>query len=161
MDNALQGVNAEICDRLGLKDKKILILQSGTIKKLTTYVPKKEAEQLRDALFTAGAGHIGNYSHCSFNTDGVGTFLGTENTNPTIGEKGEIHQEHEVKMSMIFAKHLESKIIKTLLSTHSYEEVAYEIVTIENKNQDIGMGMIAELDNAISETDFLNMIKEK
>ncbi|MFY0712959.1 Nif3-like dinuclear metal center hexameric protein [Seonamhaeicola sp. NFXS20] len=161
LDNALQGVNDMICNQLGLVNKKILIPQAATIKKLTTYVPKNEAEQLRNALFKAGAGHIGNYSNCSFNTNGIGTYQGNEYSNPTLGEKGKTHQEEETQVSVIFAKHLESKIIKTLLNTHSYEEVAYEVVTIENKNQTIGMGMMGELEKPISETNFLTLLKSK
>ncbi|WP_248723725.1 Nif3-like dinuclear metal center hexameric protein [Seonamhaeicola sp. ML3] len=159
LDNAIQGVNAMICNKLGLKNKNILIPQGGTIKKLTTYVPKHEAEQLRKALFAAGAGNIGNYSNCSFNTDGLGTYQGNEDSNPTIGEKGKTHEEEETQVSVIFAKHLESNIIKTLIKTHSYEEVAYEVFTIENRNKDIGMGMIGELNTPMTEEDFLAFLK--
>ncbi|WP_406683018.1 Nif3-like dinuclear metal center hexameric protein [Seonamhaeicola sp. MEBiC1930] len=159
LDNAIQGVNDIICNKLGLKNKKILIPQAATIKKLTTYVPIDEAENLRNALFEAGAGHIGNYSHCSFNTNGIGTYQGNEDSNPTLGDKGKTHNEKETQVSVIFAKHLESKIIKALTETHSYEEVAFEVVTIENKNQNIGLGMIGELENPMNEEDFLAFTK--
>ncbi|MBC3757338.1 Nif3-like dinuclear metal center hexameric protein [Hyunsoonleella sp. SJ7] len=161
LDNAFQGVNDMICNQLGLTDKIILIPQSGTIKKLTTYVPKNEAEALRTALFKAGAGDIGNYSNCSFNVEGYGTFKGNDKSSPTIGNKGETHTQAETKVTVIFAKHLESKILRTLFEVHSYEEVAYEVVTIENKNQQIGMGMVGELASPMSETEFLNYLKEK
>ncbi|WP_299552741.1 Nif3-like dinuclear metal center hexameric protein [Seonamhaeicola sp.] len=161
LDNALQGVNAMICDKLGLEDKKILIPQSATIKKLTTYVPKNEAESLRNALFEAGAGHIGNYSNCSFNTDGVGTYQGNEDSNPTLGKKGKTHQEAETQVSVIFPKHVESKVIKALMDAHSYEEVAYEVVTIENRNQHIGMGMVGVLKDPMQEADFLAFVKSR
>jgi len=161
LDNALQGVNDMICNQLDLKNKRILIPQTETIKKLTTYVPKEEANMLREALFKVGAGKIGNYSHCSFNSDGIGTFNGNENSNPTIGKKGVTHEENETKLTIIFAKHLESKILKTLFQTHSYEEVAYEITTIENENQNIGMGMIGELNKPMDEVSFLDFLKTK
>lgn len=161
LDNALQGVNAMICDRLELKNKSILIPQIGTIKKLTTYVPSNEAEQLRNALFAVGAGSIGNYTNCSFNVEGIGTFNGNEQSNPTVGKKGETQFEEEVKLTMTFAKHLESKVLQTLFKAHSYEEVAYEITTIENKNQDIGMGMLAELPKPMEGKSFLKYVKEK
>ena len=90
LDNALQGVNDMICNQLELINKQILIPQAQTIKKLTTFVPKDEAEQLRTALFKVGAGNIGNYSDCSFNVEGIGTFKGNENSNPTKGKKGNI-----------------------------------------------------------------------
>ncbi|MEJ2112612.1 MAG: Nif3-like dinuclear metal center hexameric protein, partial [Flavobacteriaceae bacterium] len=117
LDNALQGVNDIICNQLGLTNKQILIPQPETIKKLTTYVPKKEAETLRQALFDAGAGTIGNYSHCSFNVYGIGTFNGNENSNPTLGTKGLTHKEEEVKITVTYAKHLESNILKTLFKS--------------------------------------------
>jgi dinuclear metal center YbgI/SA1388 family protein len=161
LDNALQGVNDMICNQLGLINKRILIPQSETIKKLTTYVPKKEAEQLRTALFQAGAGHIGNYSDCSFNVEGYGTYKGNENSNPSIGKKGEIHTENETKITVTYAKHLETQILSTLFKSHSYEEVAYEVTTIENKNQNIGMGMIGEFEKSMDEASFLNHLKTK
>ena len=159
LDNSILGVNNMICEKLGLKNRKILIPQSQTIKKLITFVPKKEAEALRNALFEVGAGSIGNYDNCSFNIEGVGTYKGNADSNPTIGQKGETHQENETQIAMTFPKHLESQILKTLFKTHSYEEVAYEITTLENKNQHIGMGMIGELENDMSEIDFLKFLK--
>jgi len=159
LDNANQGVNNMICEKLELSNRKILIPQNNTIKKLTTYVPKSEAEVLRNALFRAGAGHIGNYSNCSFNAEGLGTFKGNEESNPTIGQKGQTHFEKEVQVSIIFEKHLEQNILNTLFKTHSYDEVAYEITTLENKNQTIGLGMIGELENAVDELSFLNNLK--
>ncbi|TXE07145.1 Nif3-like dinuclear metal center hexameric protein [Seonamhaeicola algicola] len=159
LDNALQGVNDVICNKIGLTNKKILIPQPKTIKKLTTYVPKDEAETLRNALFNAGAGSIGNYSNCSFNSDGYGTYKANKNANPTIGNIGKTHTENETKVSVIFAKHQENQIIKALKSTHSYEEVAYEIITIENKNQHIGMGMIGEFEAPMPEEAFLKHLK--
>ncbi len=161
LDNALQGVNDMICNQLKLINKRILIPQSETIKKLTTYVPKSEAEALRATLFSAGAGSIGNYKDCSFNVEGVGTFNGNENSNPTLGKKGNIHHEKETKISITYAKHIESKVLSTLFKTHSYEEVAYEITTLENKNQNIGMGMIGELKTPMPAISFLKYLKEK
>lgn len=161
LDNAWQGVNHMICDQLKLVNKRVLIPQSNTIKKLTTYVPKQEAQQLRTALFNAGAGNIGNYDNCSFNVDGFGTFKGNANSNPVVGEKEILHTEAETKITITYAKHLESKILKTLFKTHSYEEVAYEITTLENKNQHIGMGMLGELENPMDGPCFLEHLKAK
>lgn len=161
LDNAVNGVNDMICNQLKLKNKRILIPQKETIKKLTTYAPQNEAEALRNALFNAGAGAIGNYSNCSFNIEGTGTYKGNEQSKPSKGKKGSIHKETETKITVTFSKHLESNILKALFSTHSYEEVAYEIITIENTNQNIGMGMIGELDKPYSEKEFLSYIKNK
>jgi len=161
LDNALQGVNDMICNQLELINKRILIPQAETIKKLTTFIPKKEAEKLRDALFNEGAGNIGNYSHCSFNVDGIGTFNGNESSNPVLGERGKIHKEEETQITVTYTKHLEPKILKTLFEAHVYEEVAYQITTLENKNQNIGMGMIGDLKNPMDEIEFLDFIKKK
>ena len=161
LDNAWQGVNDMICNQLELKNKSILIPQKQTIKKLTTFVPKYHAEDVRKALFSAGAGTIGNYNNCSFNSEGVGTYQGNENSNPTIGKKGITHEELETRISVTFAKHLETHILTALFKTHPYEEVAYEVITLENTNQHIGMGMVGELDSAMPETDFLNYLKSK
>jgi dinuclear metal center YbgI/SA1388 family protein len=161
LDNAIEGVNNAICEQLELVNKYILIPQKQTIKKLTTFVPVNEAEKLRMALFNAGAGNIGNYTHCSFNSEGIGTFNGNENSNPTKGAKGEIHKEQETKITVTYAKHNESNILKTLFESHSYEEVAYEITTLENTNQHIGMGMVGELQNPMDEKHFLNFVKTK
>ncbi|GAA4963300.1 Nif3-like dinuclear metal center hexameric protein [Algibacter aquimarinus] len=161
LDNALQGVNDMICNQLELTNKRILIPQSQTIKKLTTYIPKNEAELLRAALFKIGAGNIGNYSECSFNVDGFGTYKGNEDSNPSKGERGKTHTEEETKITITYSKHLESRIIKTLFNVHSYEEVAYEITTLENKNQNIGIGMVGEFKKGMSEQDFLKYLKTK
>ena len=161
LDNSFDGVNAKICDILEVKNRSVLIPQSGTIKKLTTFVPKDNAKELREHLFNAGAGAIGNYSHCSFNVEGTGTFMGNEFSNPAKGEKNSVHYENEVQIGVVFSKHHEKKLIKTLINKHPYEEVAYEISTLENTDKRIGMGMIGELETAIDERDFLKIIKER
>ena len=124
-----------------------------------TYVPEKNADAVRTALFESGAGSIGNYTDCSFNSVGTGTFKGNEHSNPVIGAKHLLQKVSETKITVSFAKHLENDILKTLFSSHPYEEVAYEIMTLENKNQHIGMGMIGELEKEMSETTFLNFLK--
>jgi len=160
LDNSFEGVNAKICEILGLQNKKILIPQKNTIKKLTTYVPSNNAEEVRQALFNAGAGSIGNYDNCSFNTEGFGTYKGNENSNPAIGEKGKLHTENETLISVIFEKHKEKNILTALFNSHPYEEVAFDIVPLANLNQEIGLGMIGELQEERNELDFLNFIKK-
>ncbi|GAA0725393.1 Nif3-like dinuclear metal center hexameric protein [Aquimarina litoralis] len=159
LDNALQGVNDMICEQLQLINRKILIPQKGTIKKLITFAPIKEANALKSKLFEAGAGTIGNYDNCSFSSEGIGTFRALENANPSIGELGETHQEKETQIQITYPKHCEGEILKTLFNNHSYEEVAYEITTLENTNQHIGMGMIGELKEEMEEIAFLKHIK--
>ena len=161
LDNSFNGVSAKMCDKLELTNTKVLLPQKGNIKKLTTYVPHKNAKELRNSLFEAGAGNIGNYERCSFNIEGTGTYQGNENSNPTLGKKGSLHTEPEIFISVIFEKHLENKILASLFMNHPYEEVAYDIVTLENKHQKIGMGMIGELPHEIDTVNFLSIIKEK
>ena len=159
LDNSWNGVNAMICDKLQLVNRKILIPKEETIKKLTTYVPIENAETLRNSLFEAGAGTIGNYSNCSFSSEGIGSYLGEEESNPVKGEKGILHFEKEIQINCTFPKHKESSVLKALFSSHPYEEIAYEITTLENTNQKLGIGMIAELETPLSENDFLKYLK--
>ncbi|MBK5208062.1 MAG: Nif3-like dinuclear metal center hexameric protein [Flavobacteriaceae bacterium] len=159
LDNSIEGVNAKICEMLGLKNKKILIPQKNTLKKLLTYAPIAAAEKVRQALFNAGAGNVGNYDNCSFNTEGFGTFRGNENSNPFVGEKGKLHTENETLIGVVFEKHKERNVVSALFKSHPYEEVAYEIVSLENENQEIGLGMIGELKEEKSEIDFLTFLK--
>ncbi|UOB18143.1 Nif3-like dinuclear metal center hexameric protein [Abyssalbus ytuae] len=161
LDNSFTGVNAEICNVLGLKNQKVLIPQKATIKKLITFVPKDNADKVREALFKAGAGTIGNYSNCSFNVEGTGTFEGNEQSDPVIGEKGKTHYENEIQIGVTFAKHNERNVLNALFSHHPYEEVAFEVTTLENNNQHIGMGMIGELTHPENEIEFLNSVKQK
>ena len=160
LDNSFKGVNAMICEKIGLKNREILIPQSETIKKLITFVPLNEAEKVRNALFSVGGGSIGNYENCSFNIEGSGSFKGNEASNPVIGKKGELYFENEMQIGITFSKHLESKVLKALFNAHPYEEVAYEIITLENQNQHIGMGMIGEFENEMQEMEFLIFLKK-
>tara|TARA_B100000575_G_C23124270_1_gene651114 strand:+ start:393 stop:1487 length:1095 start_codon:yes stop_codon:yes gene_type:complete len=160
LDNAFEGVNSAVCNILNLKNKSILIPQSKTIKKLTTYVPSKDAKKVREALFKAGGGSIGNYENCSFNSNGIGTYKGNNNSNPYFGKPNKDENLEEIKIDIIYAKHLESSILSSLFDSHPYESVAYEIYTLENRNQFIGMGMIGDLEEKISENDFINFVKK-
>lgn len=161
LDNHINGVNDFISDKLNLNNRKILIPQKQTIKKLTTYAPKAEAAALRKALFNAGAGTIGNYDQCSFNAEGIGTYNGNENSNPTKGKKGETHYINETQIGVTFPKHIEHKVVDALFKNHSYEEVAFEITSLDNNNQNIGMGMIGELFTPMEPASFFNYLKDK
>ncbi len=161
LDNHQNGVNKIFCEALGLVDAKILVPKQNFIHKLVTYTVAENAEKVRNALFDAGAGNIGNYENCSYNSQGIGTYMGNENSNPEIGERFEFVESNEIKIEVTFEKHLEPKILKALFSNHIYEEVAYEIYALQNAHQNIGLGMIAELETARSERDFLQMVKDK
>ncbi|WGH76771.1 Nif3-like dinuclear metal center hexameric protein [Tenacibaculum tangerinum] len=159
LDNVNNGVSAKMGEVLGLENMKTLIPKKGIIKKLTTYVPSKAATNLREKLFEAGAGSIGNYDHCSFNIEGKGSYRGNENSNPTVGEKGTLMFEEETCITVTFDSFLERKIRTTLFKHHPYEEVAYEIITLDNQHQQVGMGMVGELPSAMNEKDFLLFAK--
>ncbi|MEO1010380.1 MAG: Nif3-like dinuclear metal center hexameric protein [Bacteroidota bacterium] len=161
LDNSNEGVNAKICHVLGIQNPKILIPKKGSLKKLTTYVPYTDADRLRTSLFQAGAGNIGNYTNCSFNITGRGSYKAGEGARPTKGEIGNIHYEEEVQVNMVFPKSKETQVRQALLQNHPYEEVAYEIYTLDNADPYIGMGMLGELENPMDEKDFLQHVKKK
>jgi len=161
LDNMHQGVNNKICEVLGIMNPKILLPKNGSIKKLVTYVPTKEADSLKKALFEAGGGALGNYSHCSFSLEGTGSFKAEKNARPTVGKKGEIHYEKETQIHITFPSDVQKHVIKALFEHHPYEEVAYEIYSLENTHQQIGMGMIGELATPMAEKDVLKLIKDR
>ncbi len=160
LDNTSNGVNGMICQKLGLKRRSVLIPKPNTIKKLTTYVPVANAEEVRTALFKAGGGSIGNYDLCSFNIEGEGTFKGNENSNPKIGKRGITQFEKEIQINMTYSAHLQTKVLNALFESHPYEEVAYELETLENNDQDRGIGMVGELETPLGATEILSYIKE-
>ncbi|MEH6681901.1 MAG: Nif3-like dinuclear metal center hexameric protein [Sediminicola sp.] len=161
LDNMNTGVNAKICEVLGILHPKILIPQKGTIKKLTTYVPVAEAGALKEALFAAGAGNIGKYANCSFSVNGTGSYLAKPGAHPTKGAIGAVHYEEEVQIGVIYPKNKEKQVLSSLFEQHPYEEVAYEIQTLENSNQDIGMGMVGELEGPMEAFAFMQLLKER
>lgn len=161
LDNHKHGVNKIFCDALGLINTKILIPKENHIYKLVTYTIPENLEQLRNALFDAGAGNIGNYENCSFNSQGLGTYQGNADSNPAIGTPGEFVEAQEIKVEVTFEKHLEGKILKALFKNHVYEEVAYEIYTLQNRHQNIGLGMTGELQQPMDEKKFLQFVKDK
>ena len=161
LDNHQNGVNKIFSDALGLSNTKVLIPKQNFIHKLVTYTQLDNAEQLRNALFDAGAGNIGNYENCSFNSQGIGTYMGNENSNPEFGDRFEFVESKEIKIEVTFEKHLQNKILKALFSNHVYEEVAYEIYKTENEHQNIGLGMIGELEKPMQPADFLQFVKDK
>lgn len=160
LDNVLPGVNNMIADKLGLINRKILAPKTSLLQKLYTFVPVERAEKIRSAIFKAGAGFIGNYSECSFNSPGTGTFKPGDNTNPFVGKTGERHQEQEIKMEFIFPVYLQNQIIQALIQAHPYEEVAYDIVALQNEFTTIGSGLLANLPQSVETIAFLQQLKD-
>ena len=160
LDNVLRGVNGKIAAMLGLKNITPLSFKENTLKKLFTFVPVDKAEVVRDAIFTSGGGFISNYSECSFNSEGIGTFKGNDNTNPYVGKPGEQHQEKELKIEVIIPAYLENRIVTAMIKAHPYEEVAYDVVPLSNRNPVTGSGIIGNLTNELDEDDFLQQLKD-
>ncbi len=161
LDNIkLGGVNAKIGELLGLSNLKILSPLEGSLVKLITFAPTNNAEKVRTAMHSAGAGCIGNYDSCSFNTDGNGTFRANEKASPFIGKVGELHIEPEVRIEVITTKVNLSRVISSMIKAHPYEEVAYDIFPLLNTYSDAGAGMVGELNEPMRESDFLNMVKK-
>ena len=154
------GVNAKIGELLGLKNLTILSPMEGELVKVVTFAPNNEAEKVREAMFNAGAGCIGNYDSCSFNTQGNGTFRANDKANPYIGKTGEHHIESEVRIEVITPKAKLSRVISSMIAAHPYEEVAYDIYPLLNSYAGAGAGMIGELIEPMLELEFLNMVKK-
>ena len=160
LDNIKKGVNNKIAEKIGLKDLQMLQPKENILKKLITFAPKDKAEQVRKALFAAGGGELGKYSECSFNTEGTGTFKPLEGADPFVGEIGKRHEENEIKIEVIFPGYIEQRIVRAMIDTHPYEEVAYDVISLGNYLSDVGSGMIGELDEAIDGSVLLKKIKE-
>ncbi|HTB51917.1 MAG TPA: Nif3-like dinuclear metal center hexameric protein [Ferruginibacter sp.] len=160
LDNVLHGVNGKIADKLGLTGRKILQPKKDIVKKLVTFVPTEKLETLRNVIFMAGAGQVGNYSECSFAMAGEGTFKGNENTAPYVGKIGERHTEKETRIEVVFPQWIENEVVKALITAHPYEEVAYDIISLDNMHPNIGSGLLGMLEKPLSEADFLQLLKK-
>lgn len=162
LDNVFQqGVNQKMAEAIGLTNTKILTPKSGMMSKMVVYAPKESAEVVRKSLWESGAGNISDYSNCSFNSEGEGTYKPGENTNPTFGEIGKTNSATEVKIEVVVLNRLKNKILNELRKVHPYEEVAYEFIPLQNENNQIGSGMIGELKNEVDSLEFLKSLKLK
>ncbi len=160
LDNVRNGVNKKIAEKLELTQTKVLDPKAGLLKKLVTFVPHAAMDAVSNALFAAGAGHVGNYDECGFQTIGSGTFRGNDESNPVIGEKGKRHTEPETRFETIFPAHLQQMVIQALQNAHPYEEVAYEVYSLDNQWQDAGSGLIGKLKEPMDPMDFLAHLRK-
>lgn len=161
LDNVPHGVNGRIAERLGLQNPKILAPKSEVLMKLVFFVPHEDAEAVRSEIFKVGAGVIGNYSHCSFNAEGTGTFKPEEGADPTIGEVNKAHEEPETRVEIMFPAYLRTAVLRALKTAHPYEEVAYYLHALENENQTVGAGMVGDLPEPMELVEFLNHLKNR
>ncbi len=161
LDNVLGGVSSKIAEKLGLESHAVLRPKRNLLKKLAVFVPRTHVEAVREALFEAGAGAIGDYDECSYNTLGYGTFRPLDGANPTIGKVDEQERVEETKIEVIYPERLERSILVAMYAAHPYEEVAHDIFALENTLQTVGSGAIGNLPNPMSETEFLGYLKDR
>lgn len=161
LDNLYDGLNAFILTNLGASGFSVLRPIKGQLRKLVTFCPQNYTDNVRDALFSAGAGCIGNYDSCSFNLDGTGTFRGSDETNPFVGLPNVLHHEKETRIEVIYPAFLESKLLKVLKDNHPYEEVAYDIYPLLNDYHMAGSGLTGILPEPEDEQAFLLKIRER
>jgi len=159
IDSVFNGVSSKICDKLGLINRKILDPAKDRLLKLVYFVPLDHAEKVRESIFLAGAGQIGNYENCSFSSEGKGSFKAGENANPYVGKINELHLEKEIRVETILPVNIRGKVISALLKSHPYEEVAYDLYPLENKLETAGLGMVGEFEEEMEEHEFLNAVK--
>lgn len=159
LDNVKSGVNMKIANKLELTNLEILAPKANLLNKLITFIPVKNKQVVLDALFNAGAGHIGEYSEASFSILGEGTFKGSADSNPSIGKLNQLEKVEEVRVEVLVEDHKLSKVLRALLKAHPYEEVAYDIIGLKNIHQEIGSGMIGTLPKAMENKEFLKMVQ--
>jgi dinuclear metal center YbgI/SA1388 family protein len=159
LDNVMSGVSGKMSSLLGLTNTAVLAPKAGELSKMFCFVPTTHAAALRDALFEAGAGQIGNYSECSFNSEGSGTFKAGPGTNPFTGKEGERHTESELKIEVIFPSWATKDIVRAILKSHPYEEPAYDIVKLANEWASAGAGIIGDLPEEMPALEFLARLK--
>jgi dinuclear metal center YbgI/SA1388 family protein len=159
LDNVYEGVNKRIADKLGLLRTHILSPKPNLLKKLVTFVPVEFAEKVKQAIFDAGAGHIGNYGECSFAASGIGSFKASGDAKPFVGEIDKQQQEQELRLETIFPTFLQTQILAALIKVHPYEEVAYDIYPIENFYEKTGAGLVGELETEMRPEEFLKHLK--
>jgi dinuclear metal center YbgI/SA1388 family protein len=160
-DNVISGVNDAIANKLGLIERKILSPKKNLLAKLITFVPIDYLTKVREALFDAGTGNIGNYNEVSFSVEGLGTYKANEKANPFLGEKGNNHEEVERRIEVIFPIHTQKKVIRALKEAHPYEEVAYDIIPLANEYDQVGSGLVGSLPEPLSEHQLLTKIKNE
>ena len=158
LDALSNGVSGKMAEKLDLKNISVLVPLKNRLLKLVTFIPDSHLESVREAIFSAGAGKTGNYDKCSFNIQGKGSFRGNDESNPFIGKKGEVHYENETRFETVMFSYLKNDVIRALLDTHPYEEVAYDVYPLKNDNIQVGLGCVGELKAAVDEKYFLEKL---
>ncbi len=160
LDSVMDGVSGMMAQKLGLQNCKVLDARGGQLVKLKVYVPMSHLEQVRSAMFEVGAGFIGNYDSCSFSVQGEGTFRALDGANPFVGAINELHKEEETALEVVLPSFLQNKIVAALKSVHPYEEVAFDVIQLKNNWDNVGYGMVGDLQKPMEEYDFLLLLKK-
>ncbi len=161
LDKIAQGISSRLAEAIGLLNTRILAPEKNSLKKLVVFLPSGHLQSVREALFDAGAGHIGQYDSCSFTLDGTGTFKGGDGTTPYVGKAGSLHEEPEHRLEVILPDYIESRVVKALHSAHPYEEVAYDMYSLSNRNPFVGLGIVGDLPEPMEEKQFMSLLKSK
>ncbi|WP_202080662.1 Nif3-like dinuclear metal center hexameric protein [Caldalkalibacillus salinus] len=162
LDITAGGVNDWLAESLALEETEVLSpTYHEQLKKLVVFVPVDHEQAVRQALGDAGAGHIGEYSHCSFRAEGTGAFLPLEGANPFIGEQGKVEEVHEVKVETIIPASLQSKVVRAMLKAHPYEEAAYDIYPLDLKGETYGLGRVGQLTEEMTLEAFSHYVKDR
>lgn len=159
LDNVISGVNHKIAEKIGLKNTKILAPATGKLMKLETACPEEAVEPIKQAVFEAGGGNIGNYADGWFGVQGTAGFKPKAGANPSIGSIDHYMSKPEMKLEFVFPSHLQQGILQALKKVHPYEEFDYKIIRLENTNQEVGAGLVGDLSMPENTDDFLRRIK--
>jgi len=160
LDVAEGGLNDWMAEALRIADVKPLKeTRAEKLYKLVVFVPHDHHERVLNAIFEAGAGWIGNYSHCSFNLEGTGTFLPREGTNPYIGEKGKLESVKEMRVETIVPESVRNNVVQAMLAAHPYEEVAYDLYEVALKGKTLGLGRVGKLQEPVTLAAFAEQVK--
>ncbi|TCJ18863.1 Nif3-like dinuclear metal center hexameric protein [Rubrobacter taiwanensis] len=149
-DAAPGGVSVALARALGLEGPLEVVVPAGELRKLVVFVPEENAGELSDALSAAGAGVIGEYTHCTFRTPGTGTFRGSEHTSPHIGEAGRLEQVAEIRLETVVPAHLARRAAAAAAEAHPYEEMAYDLYPVDGHPEGCGYGRTGRLPEAMT-----------
>lgn len=160
-DKVQQGVSWVMAKRIGLENTRILCPETNSLCNVKVLGKSKDLERIRTAWFESGLAKIGEYSHCSFTTDGWGTFMPSSKANPSLGEANRIQFEREQALEICVPLHEANRAVAIAQEQSSYETLAYSIVPLSNTNAEIGFGCIGELKNAMELAEFLSLCKKQ
>lgn len=160
LDKAKDGVNQRLAEMLQLTDVAVLQPEKN-IYKLVVFVPEANLNELREALGSAGAGVIGAYRYCSFNTPGTGAFLPEAGAKPAIGQVGRLEEVAERRLEVLVGEERLNQVIAAMLKVHPYEEVAYDLYSLAGVNREFGLGKVGYLKQPLNEEEFLSYCQER